>query len=347
MLAVLQFVSTVITAMLLMAARPMVITDRAISTTASSSAWVHGLAGVMATAGALTALAVMAEDAITVASAVQATDAAVMAEAVVTLAAELMVTVVATHTAEAAVTLMLVVVVLAAAVDTTLEVEVIPVVEDMLLVEADMVVVDTGRLVVANGGAYQLRRFAAFASRSAWYSVGVNLRSVSSLCVLSVLWLSGCSSRLAATHEAHVQQRAVIETQREQLDRIPPPAKSTFMAVHSFESWQNPVLTVQPSMLELQVTMADGNTTSIGVGGMFRPIGARRQELNISMDTLGDAISAVPPSSWPYGRVVAIEEANKTPRSAEPAVRRNMEVTINRLNDLGIIVYDLSSGKVD
>jgi hypothetical protein len=175
----------------------------------------------------------------------------------------------------------------------------------------------------------------------------VNLRPLSSLCVVSALALSGCSNHLESTHQARVQQRAEIETQREQLDRIPPPSKSTFMAVHTFDSWQNPVLTIQPSLLELHVTLADGNTTSIGVGGMFRPVGARRQELNISMDGLGDAISAVPASSWPYGRVVAIEEANKTPRSAEPAVRRNMEVTINRLNDLGIVVYDLGSGKLD
>jgi hypothetical protein len=179
----------------------------------------------------------------------------------------------------------------------------------------------------------------------------VNPRSVCFLCALPafLLALSGChrNSAVTATFQARSQQRAEIETQREQLERIPVPAKSTYMSIHTFDSWQNPVLTVQPSMLELQVTLADGNTTSIGVGGMFRPVGARRQELNISMDTLGDAISAVPESSWPYGRVVAIEEANKTPRSAEPAVRRNMEVTINRLNDLGIVVYDLSSGKLD
>ena len=31
------------------------------------------------------------------------------------------------------------------------------------------------------------------------------------------------------------------------------------------------------------------------------------------MSSLGDAISSIPHSSWPYGRVVAIEEADKTP----------------------------------
>ena len=174
----------------------------------------------------------------------------------------------------------------------------------------------------------------------------LNLRTACLLPAL-LLVLTGCHSHSAASVEqTRAEQRAELETQREQLEMIPPPSKNRYMAVHSFDSWENPVLTVQPSMLELQVTLADGNTTPIGVGGMFRPIGARRQELNIGMDTLGEAISAVPQSSWPYGRVVAIEEANKTPPSAEPAVRRNMEATISKLNDLGIVVYDLSDGKV-
>lgn len=156
--------------------------------------------------------------------------------------------------------------------------------------------------------------------------------------------LSGCHAS-SATASAP-PSRAEIETEREQLDQIPPPTKSTFMTVHDFDHWQNPVLTIQPSMLELHVLLADANTTPIGVGGMFRPINARRQELTISLSSLGEAMSAVPHSSWPYGRVVAIEEAHKTPASAEPAVRRTMETTISRLNDLGIVVYDLSSGKI-
>ncbi len=178
----------------------------------------------------------------------------------------------------------------------------------------------------------------------AWYSVSVlTMRRFAILPVL-VLLLSGCHGHSSPVSAQ--QARAEVETEREQLDQIPPPTKSTFMTVHNFDSWQNPVLTIQPSMLELHVLLADANTTPIGVGGMFRPVNARRQELNISPASLGDAMSSIPRSSWPYGRVVAIEEANKTPRSAEPAVRRNMEVTISKLNDLGIVVYDLGSGKI-
>ena len=133
---------------------------------------------------------------------------------------------------------------------------------------------------------------------------------------------------------------------REQLETIPPPSKSRYMSIHTFDSWENPYVTVQASMVELHVTRGDTNTTPIGVGGMLRPVGARREELNLSMDDLGKAITAVPQDAWPYGRVVAIEEAHQIPASAEPAVRRNMEVTIARLNDLGVVVYDLQEGSL-
>ncbi len=146
--------------------------------------------------------------------------------------------------------------------------------------------------------------------------------------------------------QAKADQQAVLQSQREQLDQIPPPSKSRYMAIHSFDSWQNPYLTVQAGMLELHITLGDANPTPIGVGGIMRPIAARQQEVNISLDSLGEAVTSVPQSAWPYGRVVAIEEAHKTPASAEPAVRRNMEATINRLNDLGIVVYDLNEGKI-
>jgi hypothetical protein len=162
------------------------------------------------------------------------------------------------------------------------------------------------------------------------------------------LGLAGCHSHAATPNagQVRVEQRAEEETEREQLDLIPPPAKSRFMAVHTAESWENPTITVQPGMLELRVTLADPNPSPIGAGGMLRPVAARQQELNISLDKLGEAVSAIPQSAWPYGRVVAMEEAAKTPRSAEPQVRRNMEVAIGKLNNLGIVVYDLRDGSV-
>lgn len=160
--------------------------------------------------------------------------------------------------------------------------------------------------------------------------------------------LAGCHSHpFSEPHaQAGADQRAEEASERQQLEMIPPPAKARFMAIHSDESWQNPSITVQPGMLELRVTMEDPNPSPIGAGGMLRPVAARQQELNISMDKLDEAISSVPQNAWPYGRVVALEEPTKTPPSIEPQVRRNMEVVIRKLNDLGVVVYDLRDGVV-
>jgi hypothetical protein len=162
--------------------------------------------------------------------------------------------------------------------------------------------------------------------------------------------LTGCHSHAlvnaAASESTRAEQQVVVNTQREQLDLIPPPSKNRYMAVRNLDSWENPYITVQPGMLELHVTLADPNPSPIGAGGMLRPVGARRQELNISFDKLGEAIAAIPQSAWPYGRVVAIEEAHKTPAQAEHTVRRNMEMAVGTLNDLGIVVYDPVEGNL-
>jgi hypothetical protein len=128
------------------------------------------------------------------------------------------------------------------------------------------------------------------------------------------------------------------------MELIPPPSKTRYMAVHSLASWENPYLTVQQNMITLHVTLADANVTDLGVGGMLRPVGARQQVLTIADDRLPDALTAVPENSWPYGRVVAVEEAHDTPASARPAVRRNMESAIKMLNDLGVVVYEWNEG---
>jgi hypothetical protein len=155
--------------------------------------------------------------------------------------------------------------------------------------------------------------------------------------------LAGCHSHAFSetAEQARAERRAEQDSDRQQLEMIPPPSKSRFMAVHSADSWENPSITVEPGMLELRVTLADPNPSPIGAGGMLRPVAARQQELNISPDKLDEAVSSIPQSAWPYGRVVSVEEPLKTPSRAEPQVRRNLEVTVRELNNLGIVAYDV------
>lgn len=174
-------------------------------------------------------------------------------------------------------------------------------------------------------------------------------RTLLAALLCSVLIATGC--RREAAPDSRNQMRAATEQQRQlndevrrQLDTIPPPSKTRYMAVKSLSAWENPYITVQGAMLTLHVLLADANTSGLGQGGMLRPVGARRQELNIRVDELPAALNAIPAASWTYGRVMAIEEAHDTPASARPEVRRNMEAVMRTLSDLGVVVYEWTEG---
>jgi hypothetical protein len=195
---------------------------------------------------------------------------------------------------------------------------------------------------------------------AAWYSYRVLMHrdlflSVASRCALLVAVaavcclpaaLTGCK-RAASGSAIATASAQEVESARQQMELIPPPSKTRYMAVRSLSSWENPYLTVQESMVTLHVTLADANESDLGVGGMLRPVGARRQDLDVRVGGLPGALNAVPGSSWPYGRVVAIEEAHDAPASARPGIRRNVEATIKTLTDLGVVVYEWSDGTAE
>lgn len=162
--------------------------------------------------------------------------------------------------------------------------------------------------------------------------------------------LTGCT-RTATPSQAEMraiaaQQQEEATQAKQQMQAIPLPSKAQYMAVKSLTLWQNPYVTVQGGMVTLHVMLADANTSDLGKGGLLRPMGARRRDLNVRIGELSAALNAVPESSWPYGRVVAVEEAHEVPVAARPQVRRNMETVVNTLNNLGVVIYDWSeSGK--
>lgn len=134
------------------------------------------------------------------------------------------------------------------------------------------------------------------------------------------------------------QHHTEIDAARQQLDLIPPPSKSRYLAVSTLSGWENPFITVQQDMLVLHVLQPDANPSTFDQGGLLRPVSARRQDLSIRLSDLPSALSAIPEEAWPYGRVVAVEEVHNIPKSVEPSVRRNVEATIKVLNDLGVVV---------
>ncbi len=172
----------------------------------------------------------------------------------------------------------------------------------------------------------------------------------SALLIAALAPITGCTSSAPAT-PAQTDTRAVVAQQeqlnnqvRQELEQIPPPSKTRYLAVRSLTSWENPYITVQGGMLTLHVTLADANTSALGQGGMLRPTGARRQNLDIRVGELPAALNAVPQSAWPYGRVIAVEEAHEAPAGARPEIRRNMESVMRSLGDLGVVVYEWTEG---
>ncbi|ADW69990.1 hypothetical protein [Granulicella tundricola] len=173
------------------------------------------------------------------------------------------------------------------------------------------------------------------------------MRPTSFLLPLALLpLLTGCRSipDASSAPNATAEQRAQFNDIRQQLDEIPPPSKTRYMAVKTLTSWENPYLTIQGQMVTLHVTIADANPSQFGNGGLLRPVGARRQDLNVRTSDLAAALNAVPTTAWPYGRVIAVEEAHDIPAAAKPEVRRNMEVAMKTINDLGIVLYEWQEG---
>jgi hypothetical protein len=127
-------------------------------------------------------------------------------------------------------------------------------------------------------------------------------------------------------------------TARVSLEEIPPPSKHLYVNVRSTDAWQNPFLTVHRDSLTLRVIFPQQTTSALDAGTLLHPAAARRQELEIRMADLPEALSAVPDFAWPYGRVVAIEESPAASRQDRPQVRRNVEQAIRIVNDLDVVV---------
>jgi hypothetical protein len=155
----------------------------------------------------------------------------------------------------------------------------------------------------------------------------------------------GCRSAAppSALTRAEVRQerraeQSKMEAAREELEQIPPPSKNRYLSVHSKDAYGNPFLVVHPQVITLTILYRDQDPNAFTAGGLLRPAKARKQEIDVRLSDLPQALSSLSPDVWPYGRVVAIEESPAAPRSERVAIRRNVESTIQVLNDLGVVV---------
>ncbi len=172
----------------------------------------------------------------------------------------------------------------------------------------------------------------------------ISPRRPASVLLLCVLVFAGCRSEKqavtkvsAAEHQAQ-QASQLRDQQRAQLSKIALPTKSRYVDVHEPGAWSNPFISFDAKMVNLRITLADANPSTLGEGGILRPTAARRREVQINPKDLVDALIALPDDAWPYGRVVAIEESPLADKKMRPAIRRQIEAAIQQLNDLGVVV---------
>lgn len=156
--------------------------------------------------------------------------------------------------------------------------------------------------------------------------------------------LGGCSHGNSNSAAPSPQQaRAAAQARasdRELIDEVPPPGKSRYMAIHTKASWENPFLVVSKKTVSLRVMNPEAPHSNVLPGNMLQPENARKSVLELRLADLPDALAAIPQDSWPYGRVIAVEEDPAEVRADRIQVRRNVEVTIQMLNDLGVVVYE-------
>jgi hypothetical protein len=146
-----------------------------------------------------------------------------------------------------------------------------------------------------------------------------------------------------AEHQAQAQALAKeteLDQDRATLNQIPLPTKSLYIDIHDPSRWSNPFLVVGPQYVTLRILLPDANTSTVGQGTLLRPVGARRQELQLRPADLDKAIVAIPAGAWHYGRVIAIAESPEAPAKVRPQVRRNLEAALRDLNNLGLVVEE-------
>ena len=176
------------------------------------------------------------------------------------------------------------------------------------------------------------------------------LRSPLQLALLCALLAGATGCKVAASNsepsratvrQARRAEQTKMDEARQQLEQIPPPSKNRYLAVRTQDAYANPFLVVHPQTVTLTIIYRDqlqGDPNGAGGGALLRPAKARKQEVDVRPDDLPQALASLSPDVWPYGRVVAIEESPTAPKSERVAIRRNVEATIETLNNLGVVV---------
>ncbi len=164
------------------------------------------------------------------------------------------------------------------------------------------------------------------------------------LSLSAVASMAGCKSRADTfTIPANsASWNASKLAARAELGEIHIASRSAYLAVGQESQWQNPFLSVGSNMIQLRIYLADENQSPLDRGGLTRLNAARKQVLNVRLEDLPEALSSLPASAWPYGRVVAIDEKLEPP-PAHARLENNLRVTVNALKEMNVAVDEWNS----
>ncbi len=184
----------------------------------------------------------------------------------------------------------------------------------------------------------------------------------SALALLLVLAVSGCTEHASEADKAAAAQAAAqrqqqadeavaarkgIRAAEAQLAQLPPPSKGRYLQVHTVEAWNNPFLVVGRKGITLRIAFP-ANMTVLPNGVLpqarLQAAGPNKRELTMRLIDLPEVLAALGEESWPYGRVVAVEEDPQTPRKERPQMRRNVEAVMAMLNDLDVVANEWPYG---
>lgn len=182
-------------------------------------------------------------------------------------------------------------------------------------------------------------------------------RIVLAFCLLAVLAglpvISGCSAGSESDHAAKSEIREAKlaarsheqlkeDSARRALDTILPPSKSLYLSVSNRDDYRNPFLVVHSKTIALTVLSSMEIPHASRTAHLARPVVPAHHRIEVPTEDLAAALASLPSYAWPYGRVVAVEEAPGS-RSQKVQIRRNVEATFKILNDLGVVIDEWDS----
>jgi hypothetical protein len=126
--------------------------------------------------------------------------------------------------------------------------------------------------------------------------------------------LASCSSTSDGSDPASVEASATAH-----ILAIPEPTPEKYRGMIGAKGWQNPYLIIKPAGVAL---LDPDNHEEV----LFKP------------EELTQALGKLPPSAWPYGRVVAVTEIAVKVAGDDVPIRKNRAIVAGTLESLHVLI---------